>query len=100
MENNLKNVYPSFCVSTKKEKLLSARLPVAVDYYLVHFRAYVGDSFYRLRFVLPFDLDLDIPDGMTYTTALRETVDSILLQDMSISEWIDFCNKTIKRFNS
>ena len=101
MENKLENVYPIFCTPTKKEKLLSVHSPVAVDYYLVHFRAYVDEGhYYRLRFVLPFDLELDIPEGMKYTDALRETVYSFLLQDMSIAKWIDFCNDTINRFNS
>lgn len=99
---------------TKKEKLLSARLPVAVDYWLIHGRIYTpdGSGYWRFKFVVSVDLELDTFDNETgeiipYDFALENVIDGFLCGAWNVSKdaaararFFEDCNETIRRWNN
>jgi len=99
---------------TKKEKLLEARRPVAVDYWLIHGRIYNddGSAYYRFKFVIDMDLELDTYDAETgeiipYNDALEMLIDSFcdyagdaFNNDAARADFFDNCNNTIACWNS
>jgi len=98
---------------TKREKLLEARQPVAVDYFLIHGRIYNDDEtmFYKFSFVLAMDLELDMYDSETetdipYKEALETLIDcfcdsawNAFDDDDARAAFFEDCNETIRRWN-
>lgn len=99
---------------TKKEKLLSASQPVYVDYYLIHGRIYNDDGtrYYKFKFVLAMDLELDLWDPETeseipYSDGLNALIDGFCCDagdafnnDAIRARFFGDCNETIRGWNN
>lgn len=99
---------------TKKQRLLSVRNSWnCADYWLVHGRIYndAGTAYYRFKFVLSVDLELDLWDCETeteipYNTALEEMIFSFTDRaagafdnDAARVEFFQECNDSIRFWN-